>query len=72
MTITIANKLMKNQTKQCVECKSEYFVKSSKMPELCPECSHHLYGYENCEHQFTNGRCVKCYWNGSKSEYLKL
>ena len=39
--------------------------------ELCPECAHILYGYQNCPHHFQNGRCVNCYWDGSKSEYIK-
>jgi hypothetical protein len=40
------------------------------MKNLCPECSHLLYGYENCKHFFKNGRCINCYWNGNTSEYL--
>jgi hypothetical protein len=40
------------------------------MTNLCPECSHILYGYENCEHEFENGRCVKCFWNGNVSDYI--
>lgn len=27
--------------------------------------------YPNCPHRFLNGRCVNCYWDGSKSEYIK-
>ena len=41
------------------------------MMGLCPECTYVLYGYPNCPHHFQNGRCVECYWNGSKSEYIK-
>lgn len=44
---------------------------AGKMRNLCPECAHVLYGYENCSHIFENGRCVKCYWDGKRSEYLK-
>jgi hypothetical protein len=40
------------------------------MSNLCPECAYILYDYKNCEHQFLNGRCVKCYWNGNKSAYI--
>ena len=58
-------------TKVCDECKSEYYADSSKMRNLCPECSHILYGHENCDHQFVNGRCLKCFWNGNASEYIK-
>lgn len=55
----------------CVECGSEYFKSSSKMKSLCPECAHILYGYENCEHNFENGRCTNCFWNGQQSKYIK-
>lgn len=63
---------MNNKTiKICDEWESQYFVDSSKMANLCPECSHWLYGYENCPHKFENGRCIYCYWNGNKSLFLK-
>lgn len=39
------------------------------MAALCPECSYVLYGYERCDHNFINGRCVKCHWDGSISDY---
>jgi len=55
----------------CTECKSEYYQHSSNMTSLCPECAHVLYGYENCNHQFENGRCIKCFWNGNSTEYIK-
>ena len=54
----------------CDECGSKYFQNSSKMAALCPECSHILYGYENCIHNFYNGRCVNCFWDGSVSDYV--
>ena len=41
------------------------------MMGLCPECAHVLYGYPNCDHHFQDGRCVNCYWDGSKSVYIK-
>lgn len=47
--------------KICDECESEYFSYTSKMAQLCPNCSHYLYGYENCIHNFVDGRCLKCY-----------
>lgn len=59
------------EIKICEECKSEYYVRTSKMTNLCPECAHVLYGYENCIHQFSNGRCIKCFWDGNASEYIK-
>ena len=55
----------------CDECGSEYLKETAKMTSLCPECSHILYGYENCEHIFENGKCIKCLWNGQHSEYIK-
>jgi len=55
----------------CDECGSEYYKSTSQMTNLCPQCACVLYGYENCNHQFENGRCKKCYWNGSKSAYLE-
>ena len=55
----------------CAECGSEFYLQASKMKSLCPECSHILYGYENCKHHFEGGRCVKCFWDGSVSEYVK-
>ena len=55
----------------CDECGSLFFKGSSQMMGLCPECAHVLYGYPNCPHRFLNGRCVNCYWDGSKSEYIQ-
>ena len=54
----------------CDECGSEYLKSTSKMIGLCPECSHILYGNENCNHKFKNGRCVLCFWDGSRSNYI--
>lgn len=54
----------------CDECKSEFYRKSSRMKNLCPECAHLLYGYENCDHEFVNKRCRKCNWNGHSSDYI--
>ena len=61
---------MNGETKRCSECKSDYFIDSSEMTELCPECAHKLYGYEKCNHDFENGRCKYCNWNGQSSEFL--
>ena len=55
----------------CDECGSEYFKSTSKMEALCPECSYRLYGYENCIHNFKDGRCLNCFWDGSTSYYIK-
>jgi predicted RNA-binding Zn-ribbon protein involved in translation (DUF1610 family) len=55
----------------CDECESEFYQASSEMSSLCPECANAFYGYENCKHEFNNGRCLKCYWNGSISTYIK-
>ncbi len=54
----------------CDECNSEFYTDSSVMKNLCPECAHYIYGYENCFHEFVNKHCVKCYWNGNSTEYI--
>jgi hypothetical protein len=56
---------------RCCECGSLFFKGLSRMSELCPECAHRLYGYDNCSHVMSEGRCVKCYWDGSISDFLK-
>ncbi len=55
----------------CDECGSSYYKESSEMLSLCPECSHYLYDYELCKHKFNDGRCIKCYWDGSTTEYIE-
>lgn len=55
----------------CAECDSAYYTDTSEENDLCPECSHMLYGFRNCMHQFENGRCIKCFWNGKTSEYIR-
>ena len=55
----------------CDECQSQYYKNTSKMMALCPECSYILYQHQNCEHQFQNGRCLYCYWNGNQSDYIQ-
>ena len=40
----------KNEIVICDECGSEFLKGTSKMMKLCPECSHYLYGYPNCNH----------------------
>ncbi len=62
---------MNREIKVCDECESEYYKDSSEMVSLCPNCANKLYGYLNCEHNFENDRCIKCYWNGQTSDYLK-
>ena len=58
-------------SKECNECGSAYFVDASKTSALCPECAHHLYGYPNCSHNWVNGHCSLCGWDGSRSEYIR-
>ena len=53
----------------CDECGSEYITSTSEMVDLCPECSSILYGYDNCNHIFKNGICIKCHWNGNRSTW---
>ena len=55
----------------CDECGSIYLKAYSKMEGLCPECASVLYGYEKCQHVFKDGRCIKCLWDGSRSDYIK-
>lgn len=55
----------------CDECQSSYFIDSSKMENLCPNCAHKLYGYPNCSHHFKDGICVECSWNDQKSGYIR-
>jgi len=55
----------------CEECGSEYLASRSKMNSLCPECAHILYGYENCNHVFEDGKCTLCLWDGNRSDYIK-
>ena len=54
----------------CDECGSEYLASKSTMVSLCPECAHVLYGYENCDHEFKDGKCTLCLWDGSRSDYI--
>lgn len=58
-------------TKACDECGSLYFLETSQMDALCPECAHLLYGYPACDHAFLAGRCTKCHWDGSVSDYCR-
>lgn len=60
-----------NTIEVCDECGSEFYRRASKMANLCPQCSHFLYSYDNCDHHFENGRCVKCFWNGNISDYVE-
>ncbi|MCM1270563.1 MAG: hypothetical protein NC247_08090 [Ruminococcus flavefaciens] len=55
----------------CDECGSEYLTSTSKMKKLCPECASILYGYEICKHIFKDGKCIKCSWDGQRSDYFK-
>lgn len=64
-------KISKKAVKTCDECKSEFYIDSSVMENLCPECASILYGYKNCEHKFVNNRCEKCHWNGNSNSYLE-
>lgn len=58
-------------TKICDECKSPFFAPASMMSGLCPECAHHLYGYRNCDHTFSQNTCCKCGWDGSTSDFIR-
>jgi len=56
---------------KCDECGSDFKKIESQMTSLCPECAHHLYDYENCNHIFVNNVCKKCNWDGSTSDFIK-
>lgn len=62
---------MNREKAKCDECESHYFADSSKMTNLCPNCAHKLYGYPNCIHDFKDGFCTQCGWNGQESDYIK-
>lgn len=62
---------MKSKIRTCTERHSYYLTTVSKMRNLCTECSHQIYGYDNCEHEFKDGKYIKCLWNGGSSNYLK-
>lgn len=62
---------MNREIKICIECESGYYKDTSEMMDLCADCAHKLYGYPNCEHEFENGKCIKCAWSGQSSKYLK-
>lgn len=59
------------EVRECDECRSEFYADASAMAGLCPECAHMIYGYPNCEHAFVEGRCVKCRWDGSVSDFVR-
>ena len=60
-----------NDIAVCDECGSRFRRSASAMTGLCPECADVLYGYENCPHIFRDGICIKCLWDGSKSDYIR-
>jgi hypothetical protein len=53
----------------CAECYSTFIPQRPGM-SLCDECAHLLYGFPPCAHDFQDGRCAKCGWDGSVSPYL--
>lgn len=55
----------------CDECGSLFRRSASAMAGLCAECAHRLYGYPACPHEFVDGRCVRCLWDGSVSAFLR-
>ncbi len=54
----------------CDECGSAFLSSDATMSGLCPECSHYLYDKPNCAHSFRDGRCRRCGWDGSVSDYV--
>lgn len=63
--------VMRQEINRCEECKSDFFIGKSPMENLCPECSHVLYGSANCLHVFENNNCIKCGWNGKASKFIE-
>ncbi|MFV0540945.1 MAG: hypothetical protein ACK5MZ_06865 [Aestuariibaculum sp.] len=63
---------MNRKIKKCDECESEYYSNTSEMDALCPNCAFYLYGYNNCEHSLEKGKCIKCFWDGSISKFIKI
>lgn len=55
----------------CDECGSKFLKSSSEMQNLCSECANLLYDYTACRHIFKDGKCIYCFWDGSKSEYIR-
>lgn len=62
---------MSEDSKICDECGSSFRAEAAKMAGLCAECAHWLYGYPACAHEFAEGRCVACGWDGSVSDYVR-
>ncbi|MDR2889028.1 MAG: hypothetical protein LBV33_04210 [Lachnospiraceae bacterium] len=70
-TNDVSNPSSEKSIRTCDECGSKYYESTSQMASLCPECAYVLYGYDNCDHTFLNGRCIKCFWDGTHSKYIK-
>jgi len=67
----VAIEAEKNGTdSKCDECGSQFLSSHATMSGLCPECSHYLYNKPNCAHSFRDGRCRRCGWDGSVSDYV--
>jgi hypothetical protein len=60
-----------HSTRNCSECGSLFYPENVHPLNLCPECRHLLYGHERCVHTFAEGRCSRCYRDGSVSDYCK-
>lgn len=58
-----------SSTATCSECYSEFLLAKSAIKNLCPECSYLIYGYDNCQHSFENGKCIHCLWDGTSTHY---
>ena len=62
---------MNKDINTCKECKSDYFTKTSKKENFCPNCAHYLYGQKECGHRFEGSkRCTQCHWDGTFSERI--
>lgn len=61
--------MQERPTGTCEECGSGFYLDASAMAGLCPECASVLYGYPPCDHEMVDGRCRKCLWDGSRSDF---
>lgn len=57
--------------RECDECKSQFIHSTVTMTGVCRECAHWLYGYDRCDHEFRDGCCFECGWDGSISEFVE-
>jgi hypothetical protein len=60
-----------NPIGECDECGSPFIRSHATMSGLCRECAHWLYSKPACDHEFLQGVCRYCGWDGSTSDYIR-